>query len=88
MKEKNINLQLVDDHKNITNHGVVQLFTEPHPYRITKQLANKPEPPKIAKNVLWSQVSPIIMLHIMKPLSKLHMITILSLSSDVEHSVT
>ncbi|CAG2226311.1 WDR81 [Mytilus edulis] len=56
VKEKNINLQLVDDHKNITNHGVVQLFTEPHPYRITKQLANKPEPPKIAKNVLWSQM--------------------------------
>lgn len=56
MKEKNINLQLVDDHKNVTNHGVVQLFIEPHPYRISKQHKNKAEPPKIAKNVLWSQV--------------------------------
>ena len=56
MKEKNINLQLVDDHKNVTNHGVVQLFIEPHPYRISKLQKNKAEPPKIAKNVLWSQV--------------------------------
>jgi hypothetical protein len=56
VKEKNINLQLVDDHKNVTNHGVIQLFIEPHPYRISKLQKNKAEPPKIAKNVLWSQV--------------------------------
>ena len=56
VKEKNINLQLVDDHKNVTNHGVIQLFIEPHPYRISKLQKNKAEPPKIAKNVLWSQI--------------------------------
>ncbi|XP_011308570.1 WD repeat-containing protein 81 isoform X2 [Fopius arisanus] len=34
IKAKNVCLQLVDNHTSLTNSGVVQLFTQPHPQKI------------------------------------------------------
>ena len=34
IKSKNVYLQLADDHSDLLNHGVVQLFSHPHPHRL------------------------------------------------------
>lgn len=45
IKSKNVCLQLVDNHTDLTNSGVVQLFIQPHPQKIV------PSP-------YWSKVAP------------------------------
>lgn len=48
---KNVNLRLVDNHTGVMNHGVVQLFTEPHPHRIPTYTSIQPAPPRLPKNM-------------------------------------
>jgi len=45
IKSKNVCLQLVDNHTDLTNSGIVQLFIQPHPQKII------PSP-------YWSKVPP------------------------------
>ncbi|XP_033731173.1 WD repeat-containing protein 81-like, partial [Pecten maximus] len=56
VKSKNVNLQLVDEHKHVTNRGVVQLFNVPHPHRIPVSQRTGHKPPRLLKNMLPSQM--------------------------------
>ncbi|XP_069116265.1 WD repeat-containing protein 81-like isoform X2 [Argopecten irradians] len=56
VKSKNVNLQLVDEHKHVTNRGVVQLFNVPHPHRTPVSQRTGPQPPRLPKNMLPSQM--------------------------------
>lgn len=42
---------MVDNHTGVMNHGVVQLFTEPHPHRIPSYTSIQPKPPRLPKNM-------------------------------------
>lgn len=48
VKSKNVCLYLVDNHKKISDFGVVQLFTQPHPHRITPNPYMEIAAPKIS----------------------------------------
>ncbi|XP_041353185.1 WD repeat-containing protein 81-like [Gigantopelta aegis] len=56
VKSKNVYLQLVDQHKTVTGHGVVQLFSQPHPHRLPLTSFSHPHPPKVTREILNSQL--------------------------------
>lgn len=45
VKAKNVCLHLVDNHTNLTTYGVVQLFDQPHPLRLSPSQYAPAEPP-------------------------------------------
>lgn len=47
VKAKNVCLHLVDNHTNLTTYGVVQLFDQPHPPRLSSSQYAPAEPPLI-----------------------------------------
>lgn len=47
VKAKNVCLQLVDNHTGLTNSGVVQLFTLPHPQKIVPSPYWSKSPPRL-----------------------------------------
>lgn len=62
VKAKNVCLHLVDNHTNLTTYGVVQLFDQPHPPRLSPSLYAPAEPPLLglaALNVPSLHIPPI-----------------------------
>lgn len=47
VKAKNVCLQLVDEHSDITDSGLVQLFSYPHPQKTISSAFWSKSPPKI-----------------------------------------
>lgn len=45
---KNVYLQLVDGHQSLRSHGVIQLFSQPHPHRLT----NTAKPPQTSLRIM------------------------------------
>jgi len=68
IKSKNVCLQLVDNHTDLTNSGVVQLFTQPHPQKIIPSPYWGKIPPRLrpTKNSKHLQLSKNIMLQVSK----------------------
>uniref|UniRef100_A0A146P4U4 WD repeat-containing protein 81 n=1 Tax=Fundulus heteroclitus TaxID=8078 RepID=A0A146P4U4_FUNHE len=48
IKAKNVCLHLVDNHTNLTTYGVVQLFDQPHPPRLSASQYAPAEPPVLS----------------------------------------
>ncbi|XP_077578568.1 WD repeat-containing protein 81 [Stigmatopora nigra] len=48
VKSKNVCLHLVDNHTHLTTYGVVQLFDQPHPPRLSTSLYAPAEPPLLS----------------------------------------
>uniref|UniRef100_A0A8D9AX21 WD repeat-containing protein 81 n=1 Tax=Cacopsylla melanoneura TaxID=428564 RepID=A0A8D9AX21_9HEMI len=47
VKSKNVCLQLVDNHTHLTSHGIVPLFSTPHPQRLTPSPYFGKNPPRL-----------------------------------------
>ncbi|KAM9733806.1 WD repeat-containing protein 81 [Menidia menidia] len=61
VKAKNVCLHLVDNHTNLTTYGVVQLFDQPHPPRLSPSQYAPAEPPFLglaALNVPYLHIPP------------------------------
>lgn len=52
VKSKNVCLHLVDNHTSLTNSGVVQLFTQPHPQKIIPSPYWSKIPPRLRSSFL------------------------------------
>ncbi|XP_035732370.1 WD repeat-containing protein 81-like isoform X3 [Vespa mandarinia] len=57
VKSKNVCLQLVDNHTTLTNSGIVQLFTQPHPQKIMPSPYWGKVPPRLRSSLLTSKNS-------------------------------
>lgn len=57
VKSKNVCLQLVDNHTDLTNSGVVQLFTQPHPQKIIPSPYWGKVPPRLRSTSLINKSS-------------------------------
>lgn len=57
VKSKNVCLQLVDNHTGLTNSGVVQLFTQPHPQKIIPSPYWGKVPPRLRSTSLTNKAS-------------------------------
>jgi len=55
IKSKNVCLQLVDNHTDLTNSGVVQLFTQPHPQKIIPSPYWGKVPPRLRSTSLTNK---------------------------------
>ncbi|KAK2579115.1 hypothetical protein KPH14_001286 [Odynerus spinipes] len=55
IKSKNVCLQLVDNHTTLTNSGIVQLFTQPHPQKIMPSPYWGKIPPRLRQSLLISK---------------------------------
>ncbi|KAG7479942.1 WD repeat-containing protein 81 [Solea senegalensis] len=53
VKAKNVCLHLVDNHTNLTTYGVVQLFDQPHPPRLSPTQYAPAEPPLLGLAALY-----------------------------------
>lgn len=51
LKSKNVCLPLVDDHTSVHNHGMVQLFTHPHPHKLSRSLFSRIWAPKTFRSM-------------------------------------
>ncbi|GFR67396.1 WD repeat-containing protein 81 [Elysia marginata] len=58
IKAKNVHLHLVDCHKHLTSHGIVQLFQEPHPPRVPSS-HSQIMLPRVLRGLLTSQRHPV-----------------------------
>ncbi|GFY55898.1 WD repeat-containing protein 81 [Trichonephila inaurata madagascariensis] len=52
VKSKNICLPLVDCHTDIRNHGMIQLFSHPHPHKLSKSIFSRSLAPKTFRNII------------------------------------
>lgn len=70
VKSKNVCLQLVDNHTGLTNSGVVQLFTQPHPQKIIPSPYWGKVPPRLRATSFINKTSKffvkIVRLYILK----------------------
>ncbi|XP_017887166.1 WD repeat-containing protein 81 [Ceratina calcarata] len=55
VKSKNVCLQLVDNHTSLTNSGIVQLFTQPHPQKIIPSPYWCKIPPRLRSSFLTNK---------------------------------
>lgn len=57
VKSKNVCLQLVDNHTDLINSGVVQLFTQPHPQKIIPSPYWGKVPPRLRSATASTKIS-------------------------------
>lgn len=74
VKSKNVCLQLVDNHTDLTNSGVVQLFTQPHPQKIIPSPYWGKIPPRLRSTFSTNRAS----MFLFTKISRIHILTIFS----------